>query len=58
MPNKEEIHGDPTHRGSNTASASLKSESEESTPGVYLLAFQAKYVTNPLHLEENSNSIQ
>jgi hypothetical protein len=25
---------------------------------VYLLAFHAKYVTSPLHLEENSDSIQ
>jgi hypothetical protein len=34
MPNKEEIHGDSSHRESDTEAASPKSESEESTPGV------------------------
>ena len=33
MPNKKEMHGDSSDRGDGTG-ASLKSESEESTPGV------------------------
>jgi hypothetical protein len=56
MPNKKEMHGDSSDRGAGTG-ASLKSESEESTL-VYLLAFHAKSVTSPLHLEENLDSIQ
>ena len=57
MPNKKEIHGDSSYRGAGTE-ASLKSESEESTPGVSAIAFHAKYVTSPLHLEENSDITQ
>lgn len=33
MPNEKEIHSDSSYRGAGTG-ASLKSESEESTPGV------------------------
>jgi hypothetical protein len=33
MPNEKEIHGDSSYRGAGTE-VSIKSESEESTPGV------------------------